>query len=236
MTAYELSRPGRSRTAAGPPWPTAAVWDAGVRLGVHLELPPCALLPVREGMRLAGPVRRIEHDEGVASILEGICGAVPGEVLLICNAGLADEACVGDLVALEAQAAGIAGLVVWGCHRDTAQLARIGLPVFSQGPCPASPRPRAGRENLTAAKMPGQDGDWVVADADGTVVVPAGARERVLATAEGIVRAERRQAELVLDGVSVRRQLDWDAYVERHRRDPHYTFREHLAAVEGALE
>ena len=40
-------------------------------------------------------------------------------MLVVDNGGRADEARVGDLVVLEAQAAGPGGVVVWGLHRDT---------------------------------------------------------------------------------------------------------------------
>ncbi|MFJ6749475.1 MULTISPECIES: RraA family protein [unclassified Streptomyces] len=219
-------------------WPTASLWDAGARLGISLGMPPQPLRPAAPGMRLAGPLRRIRHTQGVASIFEGLDEVREGEVLLIDNAGLTDEACVGDLVAIEARLAGVAGLVVWGCHRDTDELAVIGLPVFSRGPCPASPRPRANASGHTPAQEPfeAETGDVVVADADGLLVVPSTAYKAVAAAAQEIVRAEHRQSEKALDGVSLRAQLQWDQYVDRRRADPDYTFRAHLSRIAGALE
>ena len=45
----------------------------------------------------------------------------------------------GDLVALEAHAAGMEGMVIWGLHRDTADIRAIGLSVFSLGAIPTGP-------------------------------------------------------------------------------------------------
>ncbi|MEU5418937.1 RraA family protein [Streptomyces sp. NPDC001407] len=217
-------------------WPTAALWDAAARLDAPLGLPPRTLSPAVPGMRCFGPLRRIAHTEGVASVFEGLDRTVPGEVLLIDNGGRTDEACAGDLVAIESRLAGAAGLLLWGCHRDTDELAAIGLPVFSLGPCPASPRPHPEGPGEGVPLFEGRDGDTVVADADGVVVVPAAVREDVLAVAEKIVRAERDQAQAALSGVSLREQLQWNRFLERRRTDPGYTFRSHLAQVKGALE
>ena len=64
---------------------------------------------------------------------------IPG-VLVVDNSGRPDEACVGDLVALEASRAGLSGIVIWGLHRDTSELHIIRLPVFSLGVVPAGPQ------------------------------------------------------------------------------------------------
>lgn len=47
-------------------------------------------------------------------LLEALGHAAPGEVLVIDNGGRRDEACIGDLVVLEAEKADIAGIVIGG--------------------------------------------------------------------------------------------------------------------------
>ncbi|MFH9404460.1 RraA family protein [Streptomyces sp. NPDC017638] len=222
--------------ADGQVWPTAALWDAGIRLGQRLTLPPLPLRPAAPGMRLAGPLRRIRHTEGVASIFQGLDEAREGDVLFIDNGGRTDEACMGDLVAIEARLAGMAGLVVWGCHRDTDELALIRLPVFSLGPCPSSPTLRPDTGDTTGQPFPFEPGDVAVGDSDGLIVIPAKTYSEVVDVARTIVAAEQRQAEKALHGVSLREQLRWAEFTERRQRDPSYTFRTHMARLGGALE
>lgn len=60
-----------------------------------------------QGSRLAGRVCPARHAGSVDAFLEAFQTAAPGDVLVADNGGRLEEACVGDLVALEAQAAGL---------------------------------------------------------------------------------------------------------------------------------
>lgn len=220
--------------------PTAAVADAAVRLGLPVGALPSALRPQVPGPIVSGPAMPVTHLGSVDVILETIDDSPAGAVLVVDNGGRLDEACVGDLIALEAKLAGLSALVIWGLHRDSAQLREIGLPVFSLGALPFGPRrvPPAGRRMPTAfvAGVAITEADHVVADADGVLVVPAERREELFSVAASIFATETAQADRMRDGVDLRTQLRFADYRRKQETDPTMTLRRHLKDTDSAIE
>ncbi len=228
-----------ARRFAGLSTPLLA--DASLRLGVELRLAPPTVRPVERGDPVAGCALPVRHYGSVDILLEAIGGGERGDILVIDNAGRLDEACIGDLTVLEAQAAGLAGIVVWGAHRDTAELVEIGLPVFSSGTCPAGPRRLEEPEPdaLSSARL-GEvtvtRDDAVFADQDGILFLPLERAHEALEAAEAIQKTERVQAEKIREGRTLQEQLRFAEYLAKRREDPSYTFRRHLRAIGGAIE
>ncbi|GAA1606966.1 demethylmenaquinone methyltransferase [Kribbella sancticallisti] len=217
---------------------TAHVADACLRAGLPVRT--VSLRPVTPG-KVAGRVLPARHVGSVDLFLEAFESAEEGNVLVVDNGGRLDEACVGDLVALEAKAAGVAGLVVWGLHRDTVDIQAIGLPVFSLGAMPTGPLrldplPEDALQAATVGEFTVTREDVVLGDEDGVVFIPADRADELLDLAETIHATERRQAELIHSGTSLREQVRFDLYLAERKKRPSLTFREHLRNVGGAIE
>ena len=220
--------------------PTAALADACVRLGVPLRLGPASLRPIAPHAPIAGLAMPVTHAGSVDVFLEAIDDAPPGAVLVVDNGGRDDEACVGDLVALEAREAGLAGLIVWGRHRDSAQIVEMGMPLHSRGALPPGPRrvPPAGR-SMRTAWLDGVEvtaDDVIAADDDGVLVIAADQWERVAEAARQIQAVELAQAARMRGGESLRAQLDFATYRARQAAEPDLSLRRYLTERGGAIE
>jgi len=219
---------------------TAHVADACLRLGIPVRCAPPSVRPLWPGIHVVGRARPAQHVGSVDVFLEALERAAPGDVLVVDNGGRADEACVGDLVALEVARAGLAGIVIWGLHRDTAQLRTIALPVLSQGAYPdgperLDPQPADALERASCGPHPVTGDDVVLADDDGVVFLPASRVDEVAVVAARIRDTERQQAALMQHGTSLREQTRFGDYLVARDRDG-TTFRQHLRSLDAAIE
>ncbi|MFZ2055538.1 MAG: hypothetical protein WAU81_15215 [Candidatus Aminicenantales bacterium] len=220
---------------------TPLIADACLRLDLPIRAAPSGIRALPTGSHIAGRVLPVQHYGSVDIFLEAMEMAQPGDILVIDNEGRMDEGCIGDLTVLEAQASGLAGIVVWGCHRDTDELMRIGAPTFSYATCPVGPRrldPRDQDALITArfGEFKVSREDVVFADADGVLFAPSHRAEELLSAAYTIWRTERRQAEAIQAGKRLREQLRFHEYLAKRSMDPTYTFRAHLRNIGGAVE
>lgn len=227
--------------ASAPIPSTAAVFDASMRVDALIRVSPTVITaPILPDAHIAGPAITVTHRGSVDVFLAAIDSAQPGTVLVIDNGGRLDQACIGDLVVLEAKKAGLAAIVVWGLHRDSAQLRDLGLPIWSMGATPAGPVVAEGKPELAATIPFGtfevSRGDMVVADADGVMFVRAEDWPTVSNVALDIIATEVRQAGQMNAGTSLREQVDFGAYFAAVHAGDNITFREHLRARKAEIE
>ena len=171
-----------------------AVADIADRLD-RMGLPDQAmagLRPALAGMaapRFAGPAVTVSGSPGQGPDPDPHYQALdsamqPGGVLLIAAGGYLGAAVFGETRGRGLQAAGCAGVVIDGVIRDAEAVAALGLGVVCRGTHPArfGGRWRFGLHGVavTCCGVMVRPGDWIVADADGVIVVPKEHRAGVM--------------------------------------------------------
>ena len=146
---------------------------------------------------LAKPARPEQATAALAlkHSVEIIDDAKPGEVGVIVMEGTLDIAAMGNLMATAAVERGMAGMVLDGAIRDMWDIRRMGLTVYARS---KSPRTAVGHYATVAKNVPVEcagvtvrQGDILVADEDGVVVVPQERAAEILKEAQSIADRER---------------------------------------------
>ena len=130
-------------------------------------------------MRFHGAVSTVKCFEDNTSVREAVQSPGNGRVLVVDGGGSLRRALVGGNLASAADKNGWAGVVVFGAVRDAEEMARcqIGIRAMALLPMPPDKRhPGVVDQPVQIQGVWVHPGEWLVADEDGIVVMPAAAR------------------------------------------------------------
>jgi 4-hydroxy-4-methyl-2-oxoglutarate aldolase len=170
----------------------ATVHEAAGRAQV-VDLPLVQIVP---GSRAAGPARTVRCGQNDNLMVHAaVAEAEPGEVLVLTMPEPGPVALVGELLATQAKVAGVAALLVDAAVRDVEELREVGLPIWARYVRVSGAEKRVPGvigEPVEVAGAHIRQGDVVVLDADGAVVVD---RERVDDVLQAGLARESRERE-----------------------------------------
>jgi 4-hydroxy-4-methyl-2-oxoglutarate aldolase len=183
----------------------ATVYEAGGRTGmIDLDLHQ-----VVSGSRVAGPARTVRCGQDDNLMVHAVMAAAqPGDVLVLTMPEPAPVALVGELLATQALAQGVAAILIDAAVRDVVELRTLGLPIWARWV-----RVRGATKTIPGAlqvpiAMGGatiRPSDMIVLDADGAVVVAA---ERTEAVVEAVLAREARENGLRAEFAAGRLSID----------------------------
>jgi len=139
----------------------------------------------------------------IITVHKALAEAKSGDLLIVAGDGDDRGALFGEIMATAGKALGLAGVVIDGPARDAAGIRELGFPVYARSVTPrVGTNRRVGKTNVpvSCGGVLVHPGDWVMADDDGVVVVPAADVEAVLAAAELADAKERKFVERINAG------------------------------------
>jgi 4-hydroxy-4-methyl-2-oxoglutarate aldolase len=195
---------------------TSVLADVMDGLGHMNQTLPHDIRPIYDGARVVGraaTMRTVDVDavpeEPHKLLLELLDTLEPGEVVVCTTGGSMHAAVWGELLSTHARSRGARGAVIEGPTRDSWGIIDMRFPVFASGLTPADSK---GRIEVTEIRVPVEvrgvairDGDLVVGDQDGCVVVPQEIEAEVVEHAIAKVDAEDTVRDLLREGASIRR-------------------------------
>ena len=193
----------------------AVVSDCLDRVGIRSNVMAPHIRPLATGARLAGfaaTVHAIQVDapperseDYYAGEIRAVDSQQPGDVMVVSTC---TGSYWGELLATASRARGARGLVADAYTRDTQALVEMGYPTFVAG---INAQDSLGRIDvdevggeIECAGVRVRQGDLVLADNDGVVVVPVEVADEVVRLAEEKVSGENKVRDELRAGVPVR--------------------------------
>jgi regulator of RNase E activity RraA len=191
---------------------TGAIHDVLRAMGHERVVLPPEIRPLDPMLKLAGPVwtvsGHIDRTKSAHDTLLGWTGllsrAPPGRVI-VCQPQNHEVALMGELSAETLKNKGVLGYVVDGGCRDTEFILKIGFPVYFGFYTPSD---IVGRwipdrfgEPITIGAVTICDGDYLLGDRDGVVVIPRAVAEEAVTRTEQVVQTENKVRSAILGGM-----------------------------------
>ncbi|MEO5694927.1 MAG: hypothetical protein ABIQ72_17465 [Usitatibacter sp.] len=178
---------------------TPNISDALDRLGI--EGAPQGILPIYPTIKIAGPAATLKlvpagkaEESTVLGTLRAIVKGGAGSVLVIDASENPKVNAYGGVAGATSKHNGLVGCVTDGVVRDVDEYVSYGMPVYGRGIAQQSVRGRSSCAGYgIPVKLGGitvRPGDFIVADMNGTVVIPMEKIAEVLAFAQKVKQTE----------------------------------------------
>jgi len=152
------------------------------------------LRPMHKSGKLAGAAYTVKTSPGDNLLVHfALDNAQKGDVIVVDAGGICDNAIIGEMMMSRARQRGVAGIVIWGAIRDSAEIGAGTYPVYAAGVTHRGPYKNGPGEINVPINMGGMSvnpGDIIIGDADGLVAVPQEQAERILKSAQAILAKE----------------------------------------------
>ncbi len=192
----------------------AVVSDCLDRLGIRDRVLAPQIRPLTPEMKLAGVARTVQcvatdgvppdRDDWYRGELAAVDALGPGDVMVVSTC---EGSYWGELLATAARSRGARGLVADAYTRDTIALIEMGFPTFVAGIHCADSLGRIDVQafgvEITCGGVAVANGDLVLADNDGVVIVPAAIAGEAITLAEEKIAGETLVRQKLEEGMSV---------------------------------
>lgn len=191
---------------------TGAVYDVLRGRGIRDTILPKDIVPLDTTLTMAGPVftmrgRPAPLADAHQTLLAwtDFLGRAPGGHIVVCEGNDPDRALMGELSAETLQKRGVAGFVTDGGCRDCGFIRSIRFPVFSRYRTPRDVvgawLPEAFEVAIKIGPVAVCPGDYLIADIDGSVLIPGAIVGEVIDEVEKVMNTENLVRKAILAGL-----------------------------------
>lgn len=201
---------------------TAMLSDSLDAVGLRSQVLQSRLVCVSAGTRVVGrartarfvPATEVDPERPYDAAIDFIDTTMTGDLLVVATGESNASAFWGELFSAAALGRGAVGMITDGNLRDTDKIRALGFGAFGRSARPIDYRGRMvisdTHEPVTIGGVVVAEGDLVMADDDGVVVVPSASEAEVLALANARASGESQVLSDLRSGVTLRQV--WEKY------------------------